>query len=292
MTAVAAPVRAPGMAPRFSVVGWVGLGVVAGIALVAVFAPALTDYRVSEVAGASLEAPSARHLLGTNSVGQDVWTQLAFGARTSLFVALAAGTGTVLVGAAVGLVAGLIGGRTDAVMMRGVDLVLVLPQLPLLIVLGTYAGTGLLAMTAVIAMTSWPFSARVVRSQVLSLRRRAHLRASVGFGGRTPHLLGRHVIPEIGPLLAATLVGNAGRAVMLEAGLAFLGLGDPTRASWGQLMRDSLGFTYLFDTAAWKWWLLPPVVAIALLLLGITFLGLSVEQRLQPRLTRHGKGPT
>lgn len=290
MTAVAAPhdLRADGR--RLPIVGWIGLGIVTSVILAALLAPALADYRVTEVAGASLEPPSARHPLGTNSVGQDVWTQLVFGARTSLFVALVAGAGTVVLGASAGMLAGLAGGRVDAVMMRGVDLVLVLPQLPLLIVLGTYVGTGLMAVAAVIAVTSWPFSARMVRSQVLSLRRRAHLRAAVGFGGRTAHVLRRHVIPEIGPLLAAAMVGNAGRAVMLESGMAFLGLGDPTRASWGQIMRDALAFTYLFDTDAWAWWLIPPVVAIALLLLGITFVGLSAEQRLNPRLARHGRG--
>lgn len=290
MTATTAPldVRADlAGTGRVPPLAWVGAAILAAVLAAAVLAPVLADYRVTEVAGAPLEAPGAAHPLGTNAVGQDVWAQLVFGARTSLFVALAGGAGTVLVGAAVGLFAGLAGGRTDAVLMRGVDLVLVLPQLPLLIVLGAYVGTGLAGIAGVIAVTSWPYSARIVRSQVLSLRRRAHLRAAVGFGARMPHLLGRHVVPEIGPILAAAFVGNAGRAVMLEAGMAFLGLGDPSRASWGQIMRDALGFNYLFDTVAWSWWLLPPVVAITLLLLAITFVGLSAEQRLHPRLARH-----
>ncbi len=112
----------------------------------------------------------------------------------------------------------------------------------------------------------------------------------MGFGASTWHVLRRHVVPELGLILAAGLVASAGRAVMIEAGLGFLGLGDPTQASWGQILRDALDFSGLFHTDAWSWWLLPPVVAISLLLLGITFLGIAVEQRINPRLARHRSG--
>ncbi len=272
---------------RFPVIGWLGLGIVGVFVGVALASPYISPYRVIELAGRPLESPSGSHLLGTNGVGQDVATQLLSGARVSLFVALVAGGGTLLIGSFVGMVAGWAGGTADAVLMRLVDLVLVIPKIPLLIVIATYAGPSLGMLSLIIALTSWPPTSRVIRSQVLSLRRRAHVKAAVGFGGSSGQILRRHILPEVGLILIAGLVGAAGRAITFEAGLAFLGLGDPTRASWGAILRDALDFGGLFFTDAWKWWLVPPVVAVSLLLLGMTFLGVGLERRINPRLARH-----
>jgi peptide/nickel transport system permease protein len=279
--------RERGRALQFPVIGWVGLAIVAVFAGLALLAPWLSPYRTTALAGSPLEPPSAAHLLGTNGVGQDLASQLLQGARVSLFVAVLAGGGTLLIGALIGMVAGWAGGAVDALLMRFVDLVLVVPKVPLLIVIGTYAGPSLPVISLIIAVTGWPPTARVVRSQVLSLRRRAHIKAAVGFGGSTGQILRRHILPEVGLILTAGLVGAAGRAIAFEAGLAFLGLGDPSRASWGAVLRDALDFGGLFFTDAWKWWLVPPVLAISLLLLGVTFVGVGLEQRINPRLTRH-----
>ncbi len=296
---VAAPLPAPEAArkgrvgdrrPPFPAIGWVGLGIVGAFAALALAAPYIAPYRVLELAGQPLEPPNTRHLLGTNGVGQDLATQLLSGARVSLFVALVAGGGTLLIGALLGMIAGWAGGTTDALLMRLVDLVLVIPKVPLLIVIGTYAGPSLSMLSVIIALTSWPPTSRVVRSQVLSLRRRAHVKAAIGFGASSGQVLRRHVFPEVGLILVAGLVGAAGRAITFEAGLAFLGLGDPTRASWGAILRDALDFGGLFFTDAWKWWLVPPVVSVSVLLLGVTFLGVGLEQRINPRLTRHTTG--
>jgi peptide/nickel transport system permease protein len=273
--------------PHFLVIGWLGVAVVAGFAGLAVAAPWLSHYRTTQLAGQPLEPPSAAHLLGTNGVGQDVASQFLHGARVSLVVALLAGGGTLLIGALIGMVAGWSGGAVDAVLMRFVDLVMVLPRVPLLIVIAAYAGPGLIVLSAIIALTSWPPTARIVRSQVLSLRRRAHIKAAIGFGGTSGQILRRHILPEVGLILAAGLVGAAARAITFEAGLAFLGLGDPTRASWGTILRDAIGFGGIFYTDAWKWWLVPPVAALILLLLGVTFIGVGLEQRINPRLARH-----
>ncbi len=271
--------------------GWVGGALVGGFALLAVVAPLISPYRTGALDGQPLEAPSRAHLLGTNSVGQDVVSQLLSGARASLFVAVVAGVGTLVLGALVGLVSAWMGGRTDAVLMRVVDVFLAMPRLPLLIVAGAYASRSLAAVAAVIAAAFWPQTARVVRSQVLSLRSRSYVEAATGFGAGSVHVLRRHVVPALGLILVAELVGASARAVVLEAGLAFLGLGDPSTASWGSMIRDALAFRSLFYTDAWKWWLLPPVACVTLLLLGITFLGVAWEQRVNPRLARHGGDP-
>ncbi len=278
---VASGVRRRGM-------GWTGAVLVGSFALVALIAPLIAPYRSGALAGQPLEPPSGAHLLGTNSVGQDIASQLLSGARASMFIAAVAGAGTLLLGALVGVASGWAGGRVDALLMRIVDVFLALPRLPLLIVAGAYVSRSLTSVAAVIAATFWPDTARVVRSQVLSLRGRAYVTAATGFGAGAVDVLRRHVIPALGLILMAELVTATGRAVVLEAGLAFLGLGDPSTASWGSILRDALAFQSLFYTDAWKWWLVPPIVAVSLLLVGITFVGVALEQRINPRLARHG----
>ena len=285
--AVLAEAWVPPRGLRVPRIGWTGLVLVGCFALVALAAPLLAPYRTGELAGRPLEAPGASHLLGTNGVGQDVLTHMLSGTRSSLFVAAVAGIGTLALGALVGLVAGWWGGLVDAVLMRVVDVFMVIPRLPLVIVAGAYVGRGLLPVATIIALTFWPSTARVVRSQVLSLRRRDHVLAAVGFGAGAVHVLRRHLLPAVALVLAAELVTAAGRAVVLETGLAFLGLGDPSVPSWGSIMREALGFPGLFYTRAWTWWLVPPLLAVTLLLVGITFLGVAVEQRVNPRLARH-----
>jgi peptide/nickel transport system permease protein len=267
--------------------GWVGTGVVAAFVVVGLAGPTLAPYRVTELAGDPLEGPSLHHLLGTNSVGQDLASQLLTGARASLVVALLAGGGTLLLGGLVGAVAGWRGGRTDSVSMRAADLVLVLPPIPLMIVLGASIDPDLVGLAAIIVLVSWPGYARLVRAAVLPLRRRADVRAAVGFGAGTGHVLRRHVLPEVSLVLIAGFVSAVERAIAIEAGLAFLGLVNPTRASWGSIMRDALAFRGLLLTDSWRWWLLPPLLAVALVLVGLALVGTSLERRLDPRLSRH-----
>lgn len=283
MTAIAIQPRSTW---RLSTVS-IGLGVLSGFVLVAVFSSVLSPYRPAAPVGAPLSPPSAQHLLGTNAIGQDLASQMLSGTRTSLAIAVMAGLGTLVIGAAVGVAAGFVGGLVERALMRVTDLMFALPRLPLLIVVGAYVGTTLASIAAIIAVTSWPGTARMIRAQVKSLRNRAHVRASMGFGSSTVQVLRRHIIPELGLILVAGLVSAVGRAVMMEAGLAFLGLGDLTRFSWGRILRDALDFGGLFFTPAWKWWLVPPILAISVLLLTVTWLGTTIEERINPRVARH-----
>lgn len=275
---------------RSPAIGWIGAVIVGAFVLLALSAPVIAPYRPSALSGGPLEAPSARHLLGTNRIGQDIASQMLEGARSSLLVAVVAGAGTLLLGATVGLLAGWWGGWPDHALMRLVDVCLATPRLPLLVVMGLYAGGDLIVVALVIAVVFWPGPARAVRAQVLSLRRRAHVKASIGFGAGTWHILRRHVLPEISLILAAQLIAAMGRAILLEAGLAFLGIGDPARLSWGTIMQSARQAPGLYYTSAWLWWMLPPLVAIVAVLLGMTFLGIGVEQRITPRLARHVSG--
>ncbi|MDQ4070399.1 MAG: ABC transporter permease [Actinomycetota bacterium] len=274
---------------RAWVAGAAGALFVGFFAVLALLGEQLAPYRATELAGTSLEAPSRQHLLGTTVLGNDVASQLILGARASLTIALLAGLGTVLLGGIVGVTAGWFRGWVDAVLMRVTDVVLVLPKLPLLLLVGALTGGRVAALSVLIAATFWPVPARILRSQVLTLRTRTHVRAATGFGAGTAHQLRRHILPDLTLLSIAELIPAASRAVALQAGLAFLGVGDPAQPSWGAMMRDAIAFKSLFLTPAWKWWLVPPILAVVILVAGISLLGTAAERHLSPRVSRHAR---
>ncbi|MCG3207707.1 MAG: putative D,D-dipeptide transport system permease protein DdpC [Anaerolineae bacterium] len=273
--------------PRFPHITWVGLTILAFFIVVAVFAPWLVPYNPSAFAAPPLQPPSAEHLLGTNDAGQDIFSELIYGTRVSLLVA--AVTSLLILGVAtlIGTLAGYSGGVVDAGLMRFVDVMLAIPRLPLMIVIAAYAGAGLTQIILIIALFSWPISARLIRSEVLSLRYRLHVQAARSFGGGARYIITRHLIPALAPILITTLVIQAGRAVLTEAGLAFLGLGDPTIKSWGLMIRYALSFSGIYFGSYWVWWLLPPGLCLTALLLGLTFMGQGLEAWANPRLERH-----
>lgn len=266
-----------------------GLGMLALFGAVALLAPVLAPYDPHAFSGAPLERPSWAHPLGTNDVGHDVLSELIYGARVSLAVALAAGAGTVLLGTVVGGAAGYLSGWADRALMRGVDVLMSLPRLPLIILLVTFLGSGLPQVVLVISLLFWPTTARVVRAQVQSARTRGYVRMARLFGGGHPYVFWKHILPQIGPLVAQGLVASAGFAVATEAGLAFLGLGDPTAKSWGLMIRFALNLPGLFLTDRWLWWALPPALCITMLILSLTFVGMGLERGFNPRLNRRGQ---
>jgi peptide/nickel transport system permease protein len=261
-----------------------GTAVLILFVMVALAAPLLAPYDPHAFSGQPLERPSASHPLGTNDAGQDIASELIYGARISLIVGLGAALGTVTLGLLVGSVAGYVGGPLDSLLMRLVDVMMTLPRLPLLILLAAFLGSGLPQTIAIISLLFWPATARVIRAQVQSLRQRGYVKMARGFGGGAGYVLRRHILPAIGPLIAFGLIAAAGRAVAMEAGLAFLGLGDPTAKSWGLMMRFALNLPGLLLTDRWLWWLLPPGLSITLLVLALTFVGMGLEERLHPRL--------
>ncbi|MGQ9467226.1 MAG: ABC transporter permease [Anaerolineae bacterium] len=263
-----------------------GLMVLALFGAVALLAPALAPYDPHAFSGQPLERPGPAHPLGTNDVGQDILSELIYGARISLIVALGAAAGTVALGTLVGGIGAYAGGWLDALLMRLVDGLMSLPRLPLFILVAAFLGAGLPQTIAVISLLFWPTTARVVRAQVQSLRQRGYVRMARQFGGGHLYVLSRHILPQITPLLIYGLVNSAGLAVAMEAGLAFLGLGDPTAKSWGLMMRFALNLPGILLTDRWLWWLLPPGLCVTLLTLALTFVGIGLERHFHPRLAR------
>lgn len=265
---------------------WLGGSIVAGLVLVAVFAPLLAPFDPHAVAGPSLSPPSAAHLLGTNDAGQDILSQLIWGARSSAIVGVLAAALAVGLGVAVGAAAGLIGGWVDLVVMRCVDVFLGLPALPLLILVAALTGPSRTTVILVIGLSGWPPVARVVRSQTLALAGRGYIDACRGFGSGRVYVIRRHLIPILSPLAAANFVYWAATAVVIQAGLAFLGLSDPTEVSWGSVLNRALGHQGIYFSSAWLWWVLPAGLAITVAALGLALLGVGLEPRANPRWRR------
>jgi len=261
-----------------------GILVLAAILLMAIFAPLLSPYSPAEYSGRIFSPPSNDHLLGTDSMGQDIWTRLLFGARTSLLVAasvaLLASSLSVLIGAS----SALVGGLYERFWMRIVDVMISLPTIIVMILIAAYFRPNLPLLILLIAAFSWPGGARIVRSQVLTLKERMHIYAARTFGADQRHILKNHIVPDISPIIASMMIQDARRAVFMEAGLAFLGVSDPLIISWGKMMNQALAFTYL---DVWKWWLLPTGILLSLTLVSLSFLGVSLEAAMDPRLCRH-----
>lgn len=262
-------------------------GAITGVFLLLVVAgPALAPYDPQAVVGASLVAPSGAHLLGTNDAGQDILSQLLVGTRASMLTGILAATLAVAAGVLVGATAGLLGGWADLVAMRIVDVFLAIPALPLVILIASLAGPSRATIVAVIALAGWPPISRIVRSQTLVLASRGYVHAAKGFDSGWPYVVRRHLVPGLAPLIVATYVNWASAAIVLEAGLAFIGLGDPTAVSWGSVLQRALGHAGIYATAAWTWWVLPAGLAVAGAAIGLAFLGVAIEPRSNPRWAR------
>lgn len=275
--------RIRGVRPSVSgVAATVGGVLVLTLIFVAVFAPLISPYDPAERVARPFQRPSAEHALGTNDIGQDILSELIFGTRISLTVGFTAALVTITIGTIVGLLAGYYQ-RLGAVLMRIVDIILVLPFLPLLIMLAAYLGRSLWNTVIIIGLLSWAGTARVIRSQVMTISRQNYVLAARAVGASDYHILTRHVFRQVLLLATGQFVQATNNAILLEAALSFLGLGDPFQKSWGTVLYWAQ-VRGAFLTPAWKWWVLPPGLLIAMASLGFALIGFALEQIINPRL--------
>lgn len=249
-------------------------------------APLVATHSADAVSGPSLTRPSLLHPLGTDELGVDLWAQLLFGSRISLTVGIATALLAGIGGGIIGTIAGYRGGLLDRLIMRLIDILLVLPDLPVMIVLAAFFGPSVVTIIFVLSAFSWVTTARIVRSRVLILRERSYIKMAESYGAGTCYLLVRHFLPEIFPLAAVGMIRLAGRAIVAEAGLSFLGLGDPTSRSWGLIMHHALSFDGIYYTDFWKWWLLSPWLALTLTVTSLAIIGRDLEKIADPRMER------
>jgi peptide/nickel transport system permease protein len=267
--------------------GLFGLSLLLVFAALAVLAPLIADpagLEVTKATGGVLEPPSAQFWLGTDDNGRSVLTLLIWGARVSLFVGLFATAVSMLIGTVVGLSSGFYEGWTAAVLFRLTEWFLVIPYLPLAMVLVSVLGRSLVNIALVIGFTSWASTALLIRSQTLSIKERPYLERARVLGAGRRQQMTRHVLPNVLPMVFANTTLTVAVAILAETTLSFLGLGDPTRVSWGSMLDDAFSVGAM-TTGAW-WFIVPPGVCVVLVVLSFTLVGQALEEVLDPRLRR------
>ena len=268
---------------RWPWLGYAGAGMLGVLLLMAVAAPLLAPYDPTLQVAEPFARPSWAHPLGANDIGQDILSEVIFGSRVSLTVGITAALVATILGTGVGLTAGYVGGRLDAVLMRVCDVTLSLPFVPLAIVIAVFAGPGLVALILIIPLQLWAEAARKLRAQVLAVSRRDAVQAVEAMGATRAYVLRRHLLPVLTPIVIPQFVRAAIYAIVLEASLSFLGLGDATTKSWGTILSYANARS-AFLTDSWLWWIVPPGLCIAAAGLSFAFIGYALEERNRPRL--------
>jgi ABC-type dipeptide/oligopeptide/nickel transport system permease subunit len=261
--------------------GKVGIGLTLAFVFMAVFAPFISPYDPLVGSGPSYARPSLQHLLGTDDVGQDLASQLIWSTRGSLLIGVSAAAISSILGVGVGLIAGYYSGRSGEVLMRVTDVVLVLPLLPLLIVIAAIFPASAFLVIFVIGILSWPATARVIRSQTLTLKARPFVDSSKLSGMSDLEIMLKVLLPNMVPLAVLYGVFAAVSAVVIESGLDFIGLGSIDNLSWGIMLYFALGRNALLR--GYWWWFLPPGLMIALLGTGFILLGYGIERIVKVR---------
>jgi ABC-type dipeptide/oligopeptide/nickel transport system permease subunit len=264
------------------ILGSIGLGILVVFAIVAVLAPHIAPYDPDQMYR-PLEHPSSRHLLGTDNIGNDILSELIYGTRVSLFIAFVVSVISMLVGTSLGLVAGYFD-KLGFLIMRVVDVVLTIPRLPLIIVIASFIRPSVWNLIALFLIFGWTMTARIIRSEVLTLRRRYYIDATKMIGGSDFYILWRHILPNVVPLVVVQFIMEAIHVILAESGLSFLGLGDPIARSWGVVLHDAFVCPIIYVSDVWMWWMLPPGLCIVFTVLGLTFVGYALEETFNPKL--------
>jgi peptide/nickel transport system permease protein len=260
----------------------IGLALTGVVSAVALFADRIAPGDPFDTsAGPALSPPSRAHLMGTDNLGRDLASGVVHGARTSMTVVFFVVAISAVIGIAAGAIAGFRGGVLDDVLMRIAELFQVVPRFFLALLVIAYFGPGLDRLILLLGLTSWPFLARIVRAEVLSLKRRDFVEAARATGATDTRIVLRHVVPNMLPVAVVVLTLFASRVIMIEAGLAFLGLSDQDRISWGALANNAQQFLQ----PTWWWMAVFPGVAIALAVVGLNLLGDGISDALDRRGT-------
>lgn len=269
---------------KLTIVGKLSLSFIIIVIFIGILSEYISPHPYNIPTGDSLESPSINHWLGTDDLGMDILSQIFYGAKISVIIgfsiAFLAGIG----GGILGIIAGYFGGIIDKVIMRIIDIMLVLPDLPMMILLGAFFGPSIKNIIIVLSFFSWTVPARVVRSKIISIKRENYILAAESYGGGFIYLLKKHFIPGVLPILMVTVIKLISKAIVAEAGLSFLGLGDPTSKSWGLILNNAINFPGIYFTDYWKWWVISPLISIILIVLSISFISRDFEKVVNDKL--------
>jgi peptide/nickel transport system permease protein len=293
-----------------------GLTIIILFVLAAIFAPFITEHAPNKRTGSPHEYPAfvvkaaqnnpdgwvaenladnprtlrmskkADHVLGTTRLGRDVWSQVVYGARTSLAVGFGAGLMVCFLATLVGVSAGYFGGRVDDILSAAMNIMLVIPQLPLLFVLAAFIGkAGPETIALVIGITAWAWGARVVRAQTLSIREKEFIKAAEVLGESRVRIIFVEILPNLISIVGASFIGSVMLAIMTEATLSYLGLGDPSTISWGMMLYNVQTSSSMLVGAWWE--LLVPCIALIFIAVGLALLNFAVDEIANPQLRSH-----
>ncbi|HJR78978.1 MAG TPA: ABC transporter permease [Anaerolineales bacterium] len=265
--------------------GWIGIFILTLMLTLALFPSIVAPYDSTERVALPLQRPGDGHLLGTNDLGQDLFSELIAGTRVSLFIGLIVAFIAVFIGIVVGLASGYLGDWIDSLLMRLTDLILVLPFLPLVILISVYLGPSQRNIIIVLAIFFWAAPARLIRARVLSMRAETYIEAARALGANPLQIMLGHLWSGVRPLALVQVVLVASASILAESSLSFLGLGDPSGKSWGTMLYFARA-SGAFLSDAWKWWVLPTGLMITLTVLSLGLIGYSLELRMASTASR------
>lgn len=246
-----------------------------------ILGPPLAPFDPWDMSFVPISPPSTKHILGINDGGQDILSELFYAIRNTVTFGLACGIISLFIGSIVGLIAGWIGGIVDMILMRVADILLAIPAIMILILVASLFRPSSWILALILAGMMWPTISKAIRAQTLSLKESLHIKAAEQIGGSHWYIIRRHLMPEMFPLYLIGLAAKSRMAMFMEASLAFLGLFDPSRKSLGMMIAYAVEYYYM---DIWWNWLLPPIVCLSLLIMAVTFLAISLEKVLDPRL--------
>jgi peptide/nickel transport system permease protein len=264
--------------------GMIGLGILVSFMAVAVLAPYIAPYHPAQIfLSENLRPPSWKHPFGTNEAGQDLLSQMLYGSRASLTVGFAASLIAASIGTMVGITAGYFGRLLRDLLMRLTDFFIVIPSLVLMIILAAVLGPSLTSVILAIGLVGWTGTARVVMSQTLTVKEHAFIDASRASGAGDLYILRSHILPNVMPVVFAQTVLVVANSILYEAVLTFLGLGNPSQVTWGQILQ----FAFVSGAITTSWWyVLPPGLSIMLVVLAFSLTGYSLDEIFNPRVRK------
>lgn len=274
-----------------NLLGRIGLSLLVMFALMAIcsFIPPLIDPMYQPMTGVDPEitkstGPSLRHWLGTDFMGRDLLSQLLAGTRVAFLVGVSAAFMSIVLGTAIGMVAGYMGRFADTFLMRLADMIMVMPTMLVVLMLAALFGQlTIWTIVLIIALFRWPGVSRVIRAQTLSLKHRPFIEAARVAGASHTRIIFRHIMPNVLPLSFLYMTFRVTSAIIIEAALAFLGFGDPSTVSWGMMLQWVWKTGHMFNA---PYWLLPPGICISLITLAFYMLGRAMDEVLDPRLRK------
>jgi len=272
---------------RREAVGHAGLGLFSILMTICFLAPCIVSYNPTCVSGTPFEGPSRTHWLGTNELGQDIWSRLLHGGRNSIAMALAGAAVTTLIGTLIGMAAGYFQGGVDQVLCRLIDILMALPVFPLIILVAVYFSPAVHWLGMLMGALGWGPCARIIRSQSLSLTEWNFVQGARAMGASSGYILARYLFPFILPLSVAKLVLAVQAYLLMGVGLGFAGLGDSSDLEWGQMLHEA------YDSGAlaigcWSL-LLAPVTAVVITSLSIALMSYGFENRFDLLRSRNGR---